>query len=59
MSRSRTQKERKRYYLLPGMGGRAYRRRQKSLLKWSVITALVGSTILATLMYWFNRLSRP
>ena len=55
MSRSRRDKENKRYYLLPGQGGSAHRRKQYFILKWSVITALVVSAILAALMYWLNR----
>jgi hypothetical protein len=48
-------KERDRFYLLPGQGGRAHRRKRKFFLMWSAITALAVSAILAGLMYWLNR----
>ena len=40
-----------RYYLLPGQGGKAYRRKQKSLIIWSAIAALIVSGIFAALVY--------
>jgi len=46
--------ERERYYLLPGMGGSAARRKRMKFLKWSVITALVLSAILAAVLYWLD-----
>jgi hypothetical protein len=51
-------KERERYYLLPGQGGQAYRRKQKFILKWSVIAALGVSAVLAAALYWVNH-SKP
>ena len=51
-------KERERYYLLPGMGGSAARRKHRKFLKWSVITGLIAATVLAALFYWLDRL-RP
>ena len=47
-------KERKRSYLLPGMGGRGYRRKQNLILTCSVIIGLGVAVMLATLMYWLN-----
>ncbi len=49
------EKERERYYLLPGMGGRAYRRKQKFILKWSIIAGLLVSAALAAALYWLSR----
>ena len=49
-------KERKRSYLLPGMGGRAHRRRQKLILQCSILIGLGVAVMLAALMYWLNRL---
>jgi hypothetical protein len=43
--------EKERYYLLPGMGGRAYRRKQQIALVWAIAIGLVVSGILAGLMY--------
>ncbi|HTA94985.1 MAG TPA: hypothetical protein VK769_02565 [Verrucomicrobiae bacterium] len=58
MFRSKQTKKRKepeRYYLLPGQGGRAYRRKQVYLLKWSVVAGLVVSAIMAAILYWIDR----
>jgi hypothetical protein len=43
--------EKERYYLLPGMGGRAYRRKQQIALVWAIAIGLVVSGVLAGLMY--------
>lgn len=44
-------KERERYYLLPGMGGRALRRKQKTILRWSIAAGVVVSLLVACLLY--------
>ncbi len=54
-SRHDRDKEKERYYLLPGMGGRLYRKKQRVIIKWSVIAALVVSVILGAVMYWLSR----
>ena len=51
-------KRRERYYLLPGMGGRMMRQKQRTILKWSIVVSVIFSVLLALLMYWFNGL-RP
>ncbi|HSY74895.1 MAG TPA: hypothetical protein VK810_05445 [Dongiaceae bacterium] len=59
MFRSKQQKNRKeqeRYYLLPGQGGRAYRRKQIYILKWSVAAALFISAIMGVVLYLVNRM---
>ena len=38
------------------MGGRAYRRKQNLILTCSIIIGLGVAVLLATLMYWLNRL---
>jgi len=48
------QKEQKRYYLLPGQGGRAYQRKQRMILWCAVIVGLLVSAILAITMYWLH-----
>ena len=48
-------KETQRFYLLPGQGGAAYRRKQKFILKCSIAAALFISAILAALMYWLDK----
>ena len=55
MAHPRNDKEKKRFYLLPGQGGRLYRQKQKFILKWAVIAALVVAGILAVAMYYLNR----
>ena len=54
-SRHDRAKEKSRYYLLPGMGGRLYRKKQKVIIKWAIFAALVVSAIVATLMYVLSR----
>jgi hypothetical protein len=56
MFSSKPAKEPERYYLLPGMGGRAARRKQMFFWKWSIIAGLVVSAILGTVLYLLNRL---
>ena len=53
-SKNKAGKEPERYYLLPGQGGHAYRRKQKFILKWTVIAALGVSAVLAAALYWMN-----
>lgn len=48
-------KERERYYLLPGMGGRSLRRKRKMMLTWAIIVGLLTSGLLAALIYLMNR----
>jgi hypothetical protein len=48
-------KERERYYLLPGQGGRNYRRKQWRILGGTVAVALMFGLLLALLIWWFSR----
>jgi hypothetical protein len=48
-------KERERYYLLAGMGGRAAKRKHKLMLQWAIITGLSVSLVLAAVMYLVHR----
>ena len=48
-------KETERFYLLPGQGGAAFRRKQKYLLLWSIIVGLIVSVLLGALMYFLNQ----
>jgi hypothetical protein len=45
------EKERERYYLLPGMGGKAVRRKRKMMLQWSVATGIFVSAVVGGLLY--------
>ncbi len=47
-------RERDRYYLLPGMGKRLARKKQRVILLWSLAAALVVCAILAAILYWIN-----
>jgi hypothetical protein len=53
--RSKRNKEAERFYLLPGQGGEAYRRKQKYILKWSILAALVVSAVVSAVLYVMNR----
>ena len=51
-------KERERFYLLPGQGGRNYIRKQRQLLAWSVLVGLLLAGLLGFFMWYFARLQR-
>jgi hypothetical protein len=55
MTGSDRPKERERYYLFAGMGGRAARRKQKIILQWSIIAGILVSALLAAALWLFNR----
>ncbi len=48
-------KERERFYLLPGMGGRAYRRKQNIIFVWSVIAGLLVSSLFGWLLFHLSQ----
>ena len=48
-------KPRERFYLLPGQGGRNYYRKQRTLILWSVIVAVLGGLLLTAGMWWLSR----
>lgn len=50
--------EKERFYLLPGQGGSSYRRKQRMIIKYSIIVGLIVSAIFATVMYFVYRLPR-
>ena len=52
---SKRNKETERFYLLPGQGGAAYRRKQRFILIWSIIVGLAVAAVLATVMYLLNQ----
>jgi hypothetical protein len=47
--------EKDRFYLLPGQGGRSFRRKNRMFLIASVLAALVVCGLLAAGMYYANR----
>ena len=48
-------KANERFYLLPGQGGAAYRRKQRLLLTWAIIVGLAVSALLGALMYFLDQ----
>jgi hypothetical protein len=48
-------KERERFYLLPGMGGRNLRRKRRVILQWSIVAGLLVSAVLGCLLYLIGR----
>ena len=48
-------KERERFYLLPGMGGKARRQKELRFLRWSIAAGLLVSAILAVVLYLISR----
>jgi hypothetical protein len=48
-------KEAQRFYLLPGQGGAAFRRKQKFILVWAIIAGLIVAAILGGLMYFLDK----
>jgi hypothetical protein len=47
-------KERERYYLLPGQGGRSARRKHRRILLWSIAFGLVVSAVFVCVMYFMS-----
>ena len=48
-------KPRERFYLLPGQGGRNFRKKQNVFLMWAVIVAVSLGAVLAVLQWWFSK----
>jgi len=44
-------KPRERFYLFPGQGGRNYREKQKRLIFWSAMAAILLGAVLALVMW--------
>jgi hypothetical protein len=55
---SEKDRERHRFYLLPGMGGRALRRKHRRILRWSLLAGVLVSALLAGLLYLLNTMMR-
>jgi hypothetical protein len=47
-------REKERFYLLPGMGGRNLRRKQRVFLRWSLAAGSVVSAAVGALLYWLG-----
>jgi hypothetical protein len=55
VSSRKKDKPRERFYLLPGQGGRNYYRKQRVILTWAVLVALICGGLLAVVMWWLSR----
>jgi hypothetical protein len=49
------EKDSERFYLLPGMGGKAYRRKRNQILAASITVGLIVSGLFALVVWWLNR----
>jgi hypothetical protein len=47
-------KERERFYLLPGQGRRSLQRKRKLMLQWGLVVGVLVSIALALLLFWAN-----
>jgi hypothetical protein len=56
--RPRNQDEKERFYLLPGQGGSSYRRKQRLILKFSIVVGIAVSLLFAVIMYFIYRSPR-
>jgi len=48
-------KEKDRYYLFPGQGGRSARRKHRRILLWSIVFGLVVSAAFAGILYLISK----
>ena len=54
-SKRHRDKEQSRFYLLPGQGGRLYRKKQKIIIGWSLLVAVLVSAIMIAIMIFTDR----
>jgi len=47
-------KEKERFYLLAGMGGRALRRKRRIFLAWSIAAGLMVSVLVGIILFLVN-----
>jgi hypothetical protein len=52
------EKDSERFYLLPGMGGKAYRRKRNLILTAAITVGLIVSGIFTLVMYLIHRSPR-
>jgi hypothetical protein len=48
-------KEKDRFYLLPGMGGRNLRRKRRVIMRWSIVAGIFASAVLAVVLYLISK----
>jgi len=49
------EKERRRFYLLPGMGGRAFHRKQRRFRNAAIIVGVLVSALVGLAMWYLNK----
>jgi hypothetical protein len=52
-----TRRDTERFYLLPGMGGRARRQKVKQMAVWGVMGGLITSLLVGVTLYLINHFS--
>jgi hypothetical protein len=55
VSLGKKEKERERFYLLPGQGGRSLRRKRLVQLRWAMLAAVLAGGVLAGIMWLLSR----
>lgn len=48
-------KEKPRFYLLPGQGGKAAKRKHRIFLLWAIVCGICVSAAFAGVLYWINQ----
>jgi hypothetical protein len=48
-------KDKDRYYLFPGQGGRSARRKHRKILLWAIVFGLLASGVLALVLWLMNK----
>lgn len=54
-TRSPLPEEKPRYYLFPGQGGKAYRRKQAFIVKSSIFVGILVSLCVGAVLYYMSR----
>ena len=55
---SKPDKEKERYYLLPGQGGRSRRQKVKEMAWWGLLGGAAASMVLAAILYAVSRIGK-
>jgi hypothetical protein len=48
-------KDKDRYYLFPGQGGRSARRKHRKILLWAIAFGLIASAFIAGVLWFMNK----
>ena len=55
---SGSRQESERYYLLPGMGGRARRQKVRQMVLWGTLGGLMTSLVMVGILYFIHHFSK-